>query len=89
MSDAEAFEVAIAYLKKIDVSYFRCYHKDSVCNVEMHAGCLKGSEVPLGRRRKVWQFSFEHEDIPPDTIVSKNTFHVDVDDDTGACNYFG
>ncbi len=90
MTESEAYEIAVEYMRNLGVTHYGCKYKTSWCNRSDVHLALYSTGFPKGLRRKVWYFTFAlSEPPPPDEVVSGGDYVVVVDDETGICGYFG
>jgi hypothetical protein len=85
MSEPEAYLVAEAYVRRLGAMYYRCFSSGLETNFDPSP--LVESELPPGRRAKVWSFAFTFGEDEPGTVTSGGGAVVLVDDETGACGY--
>jgi hypothetical protein len=83
MSESEAYDVAVALLKKLGATYYRCYSKGFDRDHELNP-LLLDPDFPRGCRN-VWSFAFTMVEEEPDVIVSGGDCVIYVDDDTSIC----
>jgi hypothetical protein len=89
MSESEAYDLAVAHLRRQGESGLKCYSKRVLTNVEFTSLGGGETDLPSGLRAKVWSFAFTGAEEPPGVIVSGGGCVVDVDDETGICRYIG
>jgi hypothetical protein len=89
MTESEAYDLALEYMRKNNVTHFGLKRKVSWCNRrDVYLG-LNSTGFPKGHSRKVWYFTFALEEPPPpNVIVSGGDYCAVVDDETGICGHF-
>jgi hypothetical protein len=85
MTESEAYNLAVEYLKKVEIVHYGCTHRNFV-DLDNYPG-VDPRDLPKGGPRKRWYFIFALSSEPLDGVVSGGDVAVCVDDATGVCRH--
>jgi hypothetical protein len=85
MTESEAYDLALDYMRQLDITHYGCLYKSSWSAREVFHLLVGPPNFPRGVRQKLWFFTFAGTEPSAECVVSGGDHTIFVDEDTGIC----